>query len=160
MKADRQRAVAGILREKAAGSQGQVVELLAEQGIEATQATVSRDLEEMGAVKVRTEGGVVYALPEEVSSVPSRSFTRLLAASVIDISASGNILVVKTPPGHAGMVASAIDRARLRGVIGSVAGDDTLLLVCSPQTSSDEAAETLKQLAGIEEDPKNMRGRS
>lgn len=151
MKADRQRAVASILRDKSAGSQGQVVELLSNLGFEATQATVSRDLEELGAVKVRANGSVVYALPDEITSVPSRALTQLLAASVIEIASSNNILVVKTPPGHAGMVASAIDRAHLEGVIGSVAGDDTLLLVCHQETSSEQAAAMLRKLAGIED---------
>jgi transcriptional regulator of arginine metabolism len=105
-------------------SQAELVDLLAERGIDATQATVSRDLDELGIAKVRgADGHVAYALPE------AGDLSQLLRQFVTGIDASGNLAVVRTPPGAAGTVASAIDHADLPGVLATVQGDDTLLVV-------------------------------
>jgi transcriptional regulator of arginine metabolism len=131
MKANRQRRIVGLIRSTSVTSQNQLVQLLRKAGYPATQATVSRDLDELGAVKVRRNGKVAYALPAESSSLPvGDAVKRMLSDSVLDVESSGNLVVVKTPPGHAGMVGGAFDRIGLEGVAGSVAGDDTVLLVC------------------------------
>lgn len=131
MKAGRQRRIVQLIRHQAVTSQNQLVKLLRAAGYPATQATVSRDLDELGAVKVRREGKVAYALPSESVQAPvGDALRRMLAESVVDLESTGNVLVVKTPPGHAGMVASAIDRAEVEGIAGTVAGDDTILIVC------------------------------
>lgn len=112
-------------------SQNQLVRLLRNAGCPATQATVSRDLDELGAVKVRREGKVAYALPSHGPAVPAGdALIRMLTDSVIGLESSGNLLLIKTPPGHAGMVAGALDRGNVEGVAGTVAGDDTVLVVC------------------------------
>jgi len=135
-KPERQRRIARLIAERAVTSQQELVELLAATGQPATQATVSRDLEELGAYKVRRNGQVVYALPPTAASgsVPGPggdSLRRLLRDSVGGTEASGNIVIVHTPPGFAGMVASAVDRTGVDGIAGTLAGDDTILVVTS-----------------------------
>ena len=131
MKNARQRRIAQLIRERAITSQDQLVKLLRTSGIPATQATVSRDLDDLGAIKVRRDGKVTYALVSDTSVAPAGdAIKRLLAESVISMEVSGNLLLIRTPPGHAGMVASALDRAQLEGLAGTVAGDDTIIGVC------------------------------
>ena len=130
-KPQRQHRIARLLEQRAITSQVQLVDLLAGEGILATQATVSRDLEELGAVKVRMPSGdTVYAIPEhEERPVPEDHLKRVLGEWVVEVGHSGNLIVLRTPPGSAHVVASAIDRAGLPDVLGTVAGDDTLLVV-------------------------------
>jgi len=163
LKAERQRRIARLLAQRAVTSQQELVELLAAAGQPATQATVSRDLEELGAYKVRRNGHVVYALPASTTpgSVPGPggdSLRRLLAGSVGDVETSGNIVVVRTPPGYAGMVASAVDRAGMDGVAGTVAGDDTILVVCRSGVPGRTVELRLRQLAGLETKQLESRG--
>lgn len=152
-KAERQRRIARLLAQQPVGSQSELVELLASAGPAATQATVSRDLEELGAVKVRRAGRVVYALPaSDVPGAPARpggeALRRLLADSVGSVEATGNLVVVRTPPGHAAMVASAIDQGSIGGVAGTIAGDDTILVVCR---EGFEAGGVAARLGGLTE---------
>ena len=120
----------------------------AAEGIEVTQATLSRDLEELGAVKLRgADGGVgVYVVPEDGSPVRGVSggterMSRLLAELLVSTDASGNLAVLRTPPGAAHYLASAMDRAALPYVVGTVAGDDTILVVArEPMTGAELAA--------------------
>lgn len=154
LKAERQRRIARLLEERDVTSQNELVGLLAAAGQPATQATVSRDLEELGAVKVRRAGQVVYSLPAGTApgALPGPggdSLRRLLLDSVGGLETSGNLVVVHTPPGHAGMVASAIDRSRLGGVAGTVAGDDTILVVCREGIHGRSVELALRELAGL-----------
>lgn len=133
-------------------SQAQLVELLAAEGIVATQATVSRDLDDLGAVKVRIPGGAMaYAVPEFAKdrAVPDDHLRRVMGEFVLDVARSGNLVVLRTPPGSAHVVGSALDRAGLPGALGNVAGDDTLLVVCSEQVGGAKVAEELAGLAGL-----------
>lgn len=131
VKSQRQRRIITLLRERPVTSQHQLVKLLRAAGFASTQATVSRDLDELGAVKVRREGKVAYALPSDDSLAPvGDSLHRVLAEYVLDMESTGNLVVIKTPPGHAGMVASALDRAGMDGMAGTVAGDDTIFVAC------------------------------
>lgn len=131
MKSMRQRRIVQLIREVPVTSQNQLVRLLRNAGCPATQATVSRDLDELGAVKVRRAGKVTYALPSQTPDVPSSdALIRMLSESVVGLEFSGNLLLIKTPPGHAGMVAGALDRGNVEGIAGTVAGDDTVLVVC------------------------------
>ncbi|HVE77210.1 MAG TPA: hypothetical protein VND22_10690 [Actinomycetota bacterium] len=131
MKNARQRRIAQLIRDRPITSQDQLVKLLRKSGIPATQATVSRDLDDLGAVKVRRDRKVAYALVSDTAGAPSgETLKRLLAESVVSMEVSGNLLLVRTPPGHAAMVASALDRADLEGLAGTVAGDDTIIGVC------------------------------
>jgi transcriptional regulator of arginine metabolism len=131
MKAGRQRRIVALIRQTPITSQTQLVKLLRGSGFPATQATVSRDLDELGAVKIRRDGKVVYSLPSETSSVPAGdAVSRIFSESVLGLESTGNLVVVKTPPGHAGMVGGAMDRLGIEGVAGTLAGDDTILVVC------------------------------
>ena len=151
-KSQRQHVLARLLGQQAVSSQTQLVDLLAAEGIVATQATVSRDLEDVGAVKVRdSSGDSVYAIPEyPIERVaPPDHLRRVLGEWVVEVTASHNLVVLRTPPGSAHVVGSAVDRASLDGVIGTVAGDDTLFVVAAATTTGDEVATTLRALAGL-----------
>ena len=151
-KSQRQHVLARLLGQQAVSSQAQLVDLLAAEGVVATQATVSRDLEDVGAVKVRdSSGDSVYAIPEyPIERVaPPDHLRRVLGEWVVEVTASHNLVVLRTPPGSAHVVGSAVDRASLGGVIGTVAGDDTLFVVAAATTTGDEVAATLRALAGL-----------
>ncbi len=151
-KTQRQHRIAKLLAEYHVGSQTQLVELLSADGVVATQATVSRDLEELGAVKVRVPGGeMVYAVPELSRDrlAPEDHLRRVLADWVVQVAHSGNLVVVQTPPGCAHVVGSAIDRSSVEGILGTVAGDDTLLLVADERTGAVTVANKISALAGL-----------
>lgn len=151
-KAARQHRIARILEREAVTSQQQLVDLLAADEVEATQATVSRDLEEIGAIKVRMPGGEpVYAVPELPKDrvVPSDHLRRVLGDWVVEVASSGNLVVVRTPPGSAHVVASALDRASLPDILGTVAGDDTLVVIAAEDVGGSAVSRTLRDLAGL-----------
>ncbi|MGH2812437.1 MAG: arginine repressor [Actinomycetota bacterium] len=148
MKAQRQRRIVRLIREQLVTSQHQLVRLLRGSGFAATQATVSRDLDELGAVKIRRDGKVAYAMPAEASEAPvGDTLRRMLAESVVGLESSANLIVVRTPPGHAGMVASALDRAGVEGVAGTVAGDDTIVVVCKQGVLARRVERRLRAMA-------------
>ena len=121
-------------------SQSELVSLLTREGVDATQATVSRDLDELGIGKQRgADGTLAYALPE------AGGLAQTLRQFAISIEASGNLAVVGTPPGAAAAVGSAIDSARLPGVLATVQGDDTLLVVAVEGESGRAVADRLRQ---------------
>jgi transcriptional regulator of arginine metabolism len=151
-KPQRQHRIARLLEEQAVSSQAQLAELLAADGVIATQATVSRDLEELGAVKVRIPGGAMaYAVPEHAKdrAAPDDHLRRVMGEFVVDVASSVNIVVLRTPPGSAHVVASALDRAGLPDVLGTVAGDDTLIVICAEPPGGGKVAAQLAQLAGL-----------
>ena len=152
-KPQRQHRIGRLLEEQAVSSQGQLVELLASEGILATQATVSRDLEDLGAVKVRIPGGTMaYAVPEvskDRTGGADDHLRRVMGEFVVEVSHSGNVVVMRTPPGSAHVVASALDRAGVPEVLGTVAGDDTMIIVCAEQVGGATVAERLAGLAGL-----------
>lgn len=150
----RQYLIERILTEQAVGRQDQIVERLAELGIRSTQATVSRDLEELGAIKVRAAGaGSVYAIPNlpELRVSSEDHLCRLLGEWVVEVGRSGNLVCLKTPPGTAHVVASALDRAALSGILATLAGDDTVLVVTAEGHDSLDVANRLLGLAGLPE---------
>ena len=124
-KPQRQHRILRILEEQPVSSQAQLVQMLEAEGIVATQATVSRDLEDLGALKVRIPGGAMaYAIPDFTRErAPSDDhLRRLMGEFVVEVSHSANLVVLRTPPGSAHVVASAIDRAGLEHVLGTLAG--------------------------------------
>ena len=148
----RQHRVARILETHAVTSQTQVVELLSAEGVVVTQATVSRDLEELGAVKARVPGGeMVYVIPEDVKDrpAPEEHLRRVLGDWVVEVSHSANLVVVRTPPGSAHVVGSAVDRAGLPDILGTIAGDDTVLVVATERVGGEAIARRLSELAGL-----------
>ncbi len=147
-RAARQARIVAILSSRAVRSQSELAGALAAEGIDTTQATLSRDLEELGAVKLRgADGGVgAYVVPEDGSPVRGVSggterLSRLLGELLVSSDASGNLAVLRTPPGAAHYLALAIDRAALPYVVGTIAGDDTILVVArDPMTGAELAA--------------------
>jgi len=151
-KPQRQHRITKLLEAQAVTSQAQLVELLAEDGVEATQTTVSRDLEDLGAVKVRLPGGeTAYALPElPVHQIaPEDHLRRVFGEWVVEVAHAANIIVLRTPPGSAHVVGSALDRSGLEGVVGTVAGDDTVLVVVSEDIGGGPMAAHLRNVAGM-----------
>lgn len=151
-KVQRQTTITRLVAEHEVSSQPELIELLAGERIDATQATVSRDLEDIGAVKVRVaNGSAVYAIPEFEPDrlAPLDQLRRVMGEWVAEVALSGNIVVLRTPPGCAHVVASALDRSRVDAMIGTVAGDDTLMCV-SVEPDGSALATHLRQLAGLD----------
>lgn len=151
-KRQRQHLIAKIIEREMVQNQAQVVELLAAEGVLATQATVSRDLDDLGAIKVRVPGGesayAIPALPKE-QIAPEEHLRRVFGDWVVEVAFSGNLVVLRTPPGSAHVVASALDRAGLPTILGTVAGDDTLLVIVAADTDASEVSGYLGDLAGL-----------
>ena len=140
--AARRRIIRSLILEHSIGSQAELVEILGEKGHEVTQATVSRDLHVIGAVK---HDGDHYVLggrsdPDEAIAYLARTVDEFVES----IQASGNLVVLRTPPGAAQVVAAAIDGARLPEVVGTVAGDDTILVIASERASGRGLASRLE----------------
>lgn len=151
-KAKRHHAILRILASTAISNQSEVRRMLASRGIEATQATISRDLEELGVVKSRdAQGRLRYAVPSEAAPAPALpdQLRRVMGEWVTEVTPSGTLVVVRTPPGCAHVVASALDRSALAGLIGTVAGDDTIMCVASESVGGRSLAKLLADLAGI-----------
>jgi transcriptional regulator of arginine metabolism len=150
-KQQRQHRIGRLLEEHRVTNQSQLAELLSDEGVTVNQATVSRDLEELGAIKVRVPGGeTAYAIPElpRDQVAPGDHLRRVLGDWVVEVDRSGDLVVVRTPPGSAHVVASAIDRNGLDQVVGTVAGDDTLLVIAD-QDRGATVAQRLQELAGL-----------
>ena len=129
-RARRLRTLAELLRGGTLASQEEATERLGELGFTVTQATVSRDLEQLGAVKVKRGGILSYALPDQIGGADwsTGRLERILTEWALSIEAAGQLIVIKTPPGSAHLVASAIDHAQIPEVAGTVSGDDTLFV--------------------------------
>jgi transcriptional regulator of arginine metabolism len=126
----RLRTLADLLRSGTLASQEEATERLRALGFTVTQATVSRDLEQLGAVKVKKGGILSYALPDQIgeSDWNADRLERILTEWALSAESAGQMIVIKTPPGSAHLVASAIDHAQLPEIAGTVSGDDTLFL--------------------------------
>ena len=136
LKDRRQRTIADLIRSHALSSQDELAERLASMGYAVTQATISRDLEQLGAVKVRREGQLSYALPDQVRDAPSPRLATVLRDWVRSIRPAGNLVVLKTPPGSAHLVGVALDQADLPQVAGTICGDDTIFVALSDATEA------------------------
>jgi transcriptional regulator of arginine metabolism len=158
-KAARQQRIVDLLNRHPVRSQVDLVELLSNEGLAVTQATLSRDLVELDAVRVRGADGVlVYAVPGEggdrtpwagAETVASgQRLARLCAELLVSAEASANLVVLRTPPGAAQFLASALDRAELSSVLGTIAGDDTVLVISRTGTGGAALAAKLLAIAG------------
>lgn len=151
-RAARQARIAEVLSSVPVHSQTELAELLAADGIDVTQATLSRDLEELGAIKLRgaDAGAGGYVIPEDGSALRSPGGTerlsRLLGELLLAADAAGNLAVLRTPPGAADYLASAIDRAALPYVVGTIAGDDTIFVAARDPMTGTELAAALRDL--------------
>lgn len=146
MKAARHRRIVALLRRQTVTSQADLVALLRRHGEPVTQATLSRDLEELGAFKARLpDGRVAYRLPDEPPANGGH-LRRMLVEFVHEIEASGNLVVLRTPPGGAQPVARALDASPPKDVLATVAGDDTVLVVCREGASGRSIARALENM--------------
>lgn len=139
-KGARQQKIIDLLARHHVHSQAELAELLAGAGVGVTQATLSRDLVELDAVKIRTvSGALVYAVPAEggdrtpqparESPASGARLARLAGELLVSADSSGNLVVLRTPPGAAQLLASALDKTELADVLGTIAGDDTVLVI-------------------------------
>jgi transcriptional regulator of arginine metabolism len=181
-KAARQAQIAGILEHAQVRSQEELAGLLADRGVHVAQATLSRDLEELGAVRLRgPAGALVYALPEDPGGPGSRpggvaaaaaeraagattasetagqagaaeatlsgALPRIAGELLVSAEASANLVVLRTPAGGAQLLASALDHASWPAILGTVAGDDTVLVIARDPTGGDDLALALLRQA-------------
>ena len=156
----RQRRIVELLGQHPVHSQGELADLLVADGIEVTQATLSRDLVEVGAVKVRRDRALVYAVPGEGGEVTavgslgdpgSARLRRTCEELLVSATAAGQLVVLRTPPGAANYLASAIDQTRDPDVVGTIAGDDTIMIVTDGIERAVAVADRLMSLAGTRE---------
>lgn len=152
----RQAAIREILATRGIRSQAELSDALGDRGLSVTQGTLSRDLVDLGAVRTR-QAGMVYALPAEGddAAVPGRGsdaqLNRLASMArelLVSAEPTANLVVLRTPPGAAQFLASVIDQARVEHVMGTIAGDDTILLITTGTTSAPAVAAHLLGLAG------------
>jgi transcriptional regulator of arginine metabolism len=129
-------------------SQDDLVQALKKAGYPVTQATASRDIEEIGAVRIRNQKGeMVYSIAEDSDSSLARSMP-LPQELILSVDASGNLAVVRTPPGGAQLLASSLDHSGIKEIIGTIAGDDTVLVVSKSATGGSALARELLAFAG------------
>lgn len=147
----RQKAIADMIRNGAVASQEEVGSKLAQLGYAITQATVSRDLDQLGAVKVKRGGVLGYALPDQISGSDwaAARLEHILSEWVQSVEAAGNLIVIKTPPGSAHLVALALDQSDLPEIAGTVSGDDTLFLAVRDGVTVDTIANRFRTLSGL-----------
>ncbi|PRX96004.1 arginine repressor [Allonocardiopsis opalescens] len=160
-KAARHARITELLTRNDVRSQSELAARLADAGVQVTQATLSRDLDELGAVKLRTiDGSLVYVLPGEggqrlpraqlrggPAEAPNARLARIGAELLVSAEASANMVIVRTPPGAAQFLASAIDHADWRSVLGTIAGDDTILVISRDPAGGGDLAAALLALA-------------
>ena len=157
-KTARQQRIADLVASREVRSQTELAELLAAEGLQVTQATLSRDLVELDAVKVRAaSGALVYAVPAEggdrrpaaprATAAAAHRLARLGAELLVTAEASGNLVVLRTPPGAAQFLASALDKAELGEVLGTIAGDDTVLVIARDPAGGEALAVRFLDLA-------------
>lgn len=155
-KTARQAAIRDVLQTRAIRSQAELSDALAERGLSVTQGTLSRDLVDLGAVRLRGAEGMVYAVPadgeEAVAGRSVESQTGRLASMARELLLSAepteNLVVLRTPPGAAQFLASVVDQARVEGIVGTIAGDDTVLLITAGTREAPAVAARLLGMAG------------
>jgi len=163
-RAARHARIVELIRDRAVRSQTELAELLAEAGLAVTQATLSRDLVELDAVKIRlASGALVYAVPAEggdrrpaapgESAAATHRLGRMCNELLVSAASSANMVILRTPPGAAQFLASAFDRAEVPGLLGTVGGDDTVLVISRDPMGGDELARRILALADTHHSP-------
>lgn len=147
-KTARQKHLLEIVKSREIETQEHLREALRRAGFDVTQATLSRDIKELGVIKTRWQGRLMYSL--EAAAPERRNLwkeaARMMSEFVADIQRSANLVVLKTAPGNAQGVAAAVDRVGLPGVLGTVAGDDTILVITEDTSAGADALRTLREL--------------
>lgn len=148
MKSKRHLKIINIIKEENIGTQEELVNRLQGEGIDITQATISRDIKKLGLIKIPDGfGGYKYSLPKEKAQSDIYDWLRRMFRDfVVDMDFSENIIVLKTTPGTAMGMGSAIDNVEWEEIIGSVAGDDTLFIIVKPKDKTEELFEKLQGL--------------
>ena len=144
LKERRQRTIAGLIRSNALSSQDELAERLSSAGYAVTQATVSRDLEQLGAVKVRRDGQLAYALPDTGATVASPQLASVFRDWVRSIEPAASLVIIKTPPGSAHLVGVVLDQSDLPEVAGTICGDDTIFIACRSTADADALTSKLR----------------
>src|SRR5579863_8479673 len=152
-KAQRHKAILDVIATRAVATQAELKELLRDRGIEADQATLSRDIRELGLIKASDDGAHYRYAPVEAVAPPIHpKASAILARLVRKIDCSGNLLVVKTDPGEASPIGLALDRMGWSEVVGTVAGDDTLLVVVKEGVPARKLAKKILGLKSHQKD--------
>lgn len=144
MKSRRQRRILEIVSNETIGTQKELAERLQQEGFETTQATISRDIKELLLVKVNIGGDRYKYVIAQETPVTDAKLRMVLREFILSYDYSENLLILNTAPGNANTVASAIDRARWPQVIGTLAGDDTVMLVIKPKEAVQEVVEKIE----------------
>ena len=149
LKERRQRAIADLIRANALASQEELAERLVALGYAVTQATISRDLEQIGAVKVRREGHLSYAPPQQARTPATPPLEAVLRQWVSAIDVAMNMVVIKTPPGSAHLIGVALDQSEIPAVVGTICGDDTIFVACRTIADAQELASGFRSATGL-----------
>lgn len=155
MKRLRQQQIRDLLDARPIGTQHELAAALRERGFRATQATVSRDVAEMGLIKLSRSGSRAYALPPRAGLPETTGDERLamiLRDLPIDIRSAGLLLILRAVPGSAHAIAAALDRCGWPEVAGSIGGDDTVFVACSDRAALDRVRKRLVRLASLADD--------
>jgi transcriptional regulator of arginine metabolism len=145
----RQRAIAELIRANPISSQEELAERLSSHGHAATQATISRDLEQIGAVKVRRGGRLSYSLPDQVRDSAEPRLDTILHQWVRSIAVAMNTIVMKTPPGSAHLIGVALDQSEYAEIVGTICGDDTIFVACRSVADAEQLAAKLRGSASL-----------
>ena len=149
LKERRQRAIADLIRTSALASQEELAERLATLGFAVTQATISRDLEQIGAVKVRRDGSSATRCPMRSGAARRPRLAAVFRDWVRSIDRAGNLVVIKTPPGSAHLVGVALDHSELPEIVGTICGDDTIFVACRQRREAEGLSSKLKRRATV-----------
>jgi transcriptional regulator of arginine metabolism len=147
LKERRQRAMADLIRSDMLASQEELGDRLSALGFAVTQATISRDLEQIGAVKVRRAGQLSYALPDQVQAAPGPHLAAVLRDFVRSVDTAANLVVIKTPPGSAHLIGVALDQSSYAEIVGTICGDDTIFIACRSASGAETLAEEMRAAA-------------
>ncbi|WP_345238706.1 arginine repressor [Sphingomonas lutea] len=153
LKDRRQRAIADLIRADAVSSQDELAERLADLGFAVTQATISRDLEQIGAMKVRRDGRYAYVFAGQ-SDAPAAGLAAVLRYWARSVEPAANLVVVRTPPGSAHLIGVALDQSQLPEVVGNICGDDTVFIACRSGKDADALSSKLRSIAGAHQRPR------
>ncbi|HWH24119.1 MAG TPA: arginine repressor [Candidatus Limnocylindria bacterium] len=152
MKRLRQQQIREIVQQRPIRTQHELAAALSQRGVHATQATISRDIAELGLVKANRAGARVYALPARMDGAAELSADERLAALLrdlpVELRVAGQLVVLRAVPGSAHAMAAALDRARWPEVAGSIAGDDTVFIACADRSAAVRVLKRLEALAG------------
>jgi transcriptional regulator of arginine metabolism len=149
LKERRLRTIADLIRKEPLASQEELADRLSSLGYAVTQATVSRDLDRLGAIKVRRDGQLSYAFPGEAPDAPAPMLTAVLRDWVRSVDAAANLVVIKTPPGSAHLVGVVLDQAAMPEIVGTICGDDTIFAAARSAAEANALTTKLREAAGF-----------